>query len=137
MRPEPTAERKNRKEQQMEPTETPLGQMAPPKSGHPLRTPPESGGILRGGPLLGGAICPDVVCSSASTRMQREVHALILILYDKAFQLKLSGNEVYHTNSSILLGKNMLCSKLHYQKGFDSILCSHHISRNVFLRLFC
>jgi len=40
--------------------ETTLGQMAPPKSGHPLRMPPDAGGILRGFPLLGGAICPNV-----------------------------------------------------------------------------
>jgi hypothetical protein len=28
-----------------------------------------------------------------------------------------SGNEVYNTNSSILFVKNMMCSKLHCQKG--------------------
>ena len=33
----------------------------------------------------------------------------------------LSGNEVYSTNSLILLVKNMLCSRLHGQKGFNSI----------------
>ena len=36
----------------------------------------------------------------------------------------LSGNKVYYTNSSILLEKNMLCNKLHDQKGFDLIPCS-------------
>jgi len=41
--------------------ETSLGQMAPPKSGRPLRMPPDSGGILRGCPLLGVAIFPNVV----------------------------------------------------------------------------
>jgi len=30
----------------------------------------------------------------------------------------LSGNEVYYKNALILLIKIMLCSKLHYQKGF-------------------
>jgi len=38
-----------------------FGQMAPPKSGHPLGMPPGSSGMLRGCPLLGGAICPNVV----------------------------------------------------------------------------
>jgi len=41
--------------------ETTFRQMAPPKSGHPLRMPPESGLILRRCPVLGGAICPSVV----------------------------------------------------------------------------
>ena len=31
----------------------------------------------------------------------------------------LSGNEVYYTKSLILLAKNMLYSKIHYQKGFN------------------
>ena len=35
-----------------------------------------------------------------------------------AFKLKLSGCEVYYTNSLILPVKIMLCSKLHCQKGF-------------------
>ena len=43
------------------------------------------------------------------------------ILYKKVIKLKLSGNEVYFTNSLILLGKNMLGSKLHCQKGFNLI----------------
>jgi len=38
---------------------------------------------------------------------------------EKAFKLKLSGNEVYYTNALLLLIKNMLCSKLHCQKGFE------------------
>jgi hypothetical protein len=41
---------------------------------------------------------------------------LVVILCEKAFKLKLSGNEVDYTNSLILLVKNMLCSKLHCQK---------------------
>ena len=40
----------------------------------------------------------------------------LLLLYEKAFRFKLSGNEVDHTNSLILLVKNVLCSKLHHQK---------------------
>ena len=36
--------------------------------------------------------------------------------YEKSFNLKLSGNEVYYTNNFISLVKNMLCSKLHCQK---------------------
>ena len=31
----------------------------------------------------------------------------------------LSGNQVYYTNSLLLLVKNMLCSKLYRQKGFN------------------
>ena len=34
----------------------------------------------------------------------------------------LSGDEVYYANSLILLVINMLCSKLHYQEGFNPIL---------------
>ena len=33
----------------------------------------------------------------------------------------LPDNEGYYTNGLILLVKNMLCSKLHYQKGFNLI----------------
>ena len=36
----------------------------------------------------------------------------------------LSAEEVYETNSSILIDKNMLSSKRHCQKGFDLILFS-------------
>ena len=38
---------------------------------------------------------------------------------------KLSGIEVYNTNSSILLVKNMLCSKLHCENGFNLIIFSY------------
>ena len=37
----------------------------------------------------------------------------------------LSGNELYYTNCSILLVKNMLCRELHCQKGFNLILFSY------------
>ena len=37
-------------------------------------------------------------------------------LYEICFNLKFSGNEVYHTIFEILLVKIMLCSKLHHQK---------------------
>ena len=40
-------------------------------------------------------------------------------LYERRIELNLSGNEVYYANSPILLAKNMLCSKLHCQKGFN------------------
>ena len=40
---------------------------------------------------------------------------------------KLSGNEVYYTNSLILLVENVLCSKLHCQKGLNLILFSYKI----------
>ena len=48
-----------------------------------------------------------------------------LRLYEKGIKLKRSGNDVYYTNSLILLVKNMLCSKLHRQNGFNSIPCSY------------
>ena len=44
--------------------------------------------------------------------------------------LNLSANEVYYTNSLILLVKNMLCSKLHCQKGFDLNPFSYKILRS-------
>jgi hypothetical protein len=40
----------------------------------------------------------------------------VQILHEKEFEFKRDGNEVYRTNSLILLAKNMLCSKLHRQK---------------------
>ena len=42
----------------------------------------------------------------------------------REFNPKLSGNEVYYTNYSTLLVKNMLCSKLNCHKGFHFILIS-------------
>jgi hypothetical protein len=43
------------------------------------------------------------------------------ILFEKIITLKLSGYQVYYTSSLVLLVENMLCSELHYQKGFDLI----------------
>ena len=43
--------------------------------------------------------------------------------------LNLSGNEVYYRNSLILPVKNMLCSELHRQKGFNLILFSYMSGR--------
>ena len=37
-------------------------------------------------------------------------------LYEERINLKKLYDEVYYTNTLILLVKNMLCSKLHYQK---------------------
>jgi len=48
----------------------------------------------------------------------------------RELNLNLSGNEVYYTNSLILLVKNMLCSKLHYQKGFNLNPFSYKIVRS-------
>ena len=50
-----------------------------------------------------------------------------LILYEKSFNLKTSGNEVYYTNSLILLIKMMLCGKIHGQKFFKLKLFSYKI----------
>ena len=40
---------------------------------------------------------------------------------------QISSNEVDYTHYLILLVKNMLCSKLHRQKGFNPIRFSHKI----------
>ena len=48
-------------------------------------------------------------------------------LYEKSFNSKLYGNEVYCTNASLLLIKIMLCSKLHCQKVFRLKLFSYKI----------
>jgi hypothetical protein len=36
------------------------------------------------------------------------------ILHEKGIKFKHSGNEVYYTNSIMLLVENVLCSKLHF-----------------------
>jgi hypothetical protein len=41
--------------------------------------------------------------------------------------LNLSGNEVYYRDGLILLVKNMLCSKLYGQRGFNLMLFSYEI----------
>ena len=43
----------------------------------------------------------------------------------REFTQNLSRDEVCYTNSLILLVKNMLCGKLHYQQGFKLILVSY------------
>ena len=43
------------------------------------------------------------------------------------FHVKLFGNEVCCTNASLLLVKNILCSKLQCQKGVSLILVSYTI----------
>jgi hypothetical protein len=58
------------------------------------------------------------LCRNPSPRNRRSLQSFASsfggpILCDKAFKLKLSGNEVYLTNSPV---NNMLCSKLHCQK---------------------
>jgi hypothetical protein len=45
-------------------------------------------------------------------------------LYQKELNRNPSGNEIHYTNSLMLLVNNMLCSKLHCQRGFNSILIS-------------
>jgi len=47
------------------------------------------------------------------------------ILNEKAFRLRLAGNEVYKMNSLIFLVKIMLCSKLHCQDVFKLTLLSY------------
>ena len=52
---------------------------------------------------------------------------LAWILYEKWIRLKLSSDEVHFTSSSLLLVKNMLCSKIHCQKGLNLIIFSYKI----------
>ena len=51
------------------------------------------------------------------------------IVYEKIITLNLSGNEVYYTDSLMLSVKNIVCSKLHCQKGINPILCSYATNR--------
>ena len=51
------------------------------------------------------------------------------ISHERGIKWKSFSNEVHHTNSSILLLKNMLCSNLDCQKGFDAISFSYEIWR--------
>ena len=44
---------------------------------------------------------------------------------ERVLYQNLSGNEVYYINSLILLVKNVLCSNLRYQKGFNLIAFSY------------
>ena len=50
-----------------------------------------------------------------------------MILYEERIRLVFCGNDVYCTNSLILLVKNMMCSKLHCQKGSSLIPFSYKI----------
>jgi len=59
---------------------------------------------------------------------------IIMFFLGKKYDMKgglnqnISGSAVYHTNSLILLVRNMLCSKLHFQQGFDLIPLSCEIA---------
>ena len=63
-------------------------------------------------------------CAQASTSRRRSCRLTTSIRgcqaakvsYERRMKLKLSGNEVYHTNSLIILVKIMLCRKRHCQK---------------------
>ena len=43
----------------------------------------------------------------------------VYILWEKSFNLKLSGDEFYSTNALLLIKKIMLCSRLYCQKVSD------------------
>jgi hypothetical protein len=51
------------------------------------------------------------------------------ILYEKLFNIKTSGNEVYNTASSLLVLFKNSCSELHYQKFFKLKGFSYKIGR--------
>ena len=55
-------------------------------------------------------ICADILV------VARHQPCVLQMLYEKLFNFKISGNEVYYTNLLSLLIKMMLCSKLHCQK---------------------
>ena len=46
---------------------------------------------------------------------------------EKRIKSNVSGNEVYDTNSLMLLFTHMLCRKLHCQKGFNLVPFSHKV----------
>jgi len=58
--------------------------------------------------------------SRMKTRRRRGVLSHKSYMERKLIQ-NLAGDEVYYTNSSLLLVKNKLCSKLYRQKGFNVI----------------
>jgi hypothetical protein len=49
------------------------------------------------------------------------------ISYEKGFELKLSGDEVYYTACSLLVVLKNSCGKLHCEKGFNLIPFSFEI----------
>jgi len=68
----------------------------------------------------------------AGGRLRRHVtrlHASPQSYMKRDLNQNFSGNEVYYTNSLILLVKNMLFSKLHCQKGFNLNPFSYKIFR--------
>ena len=50
---------------------------------------------------------------------QEERRLFHTILWEKSFNLKLSGNEFYSTNALLLIIKIMLCRKLRCQKSLN------------------
>ena len=60
-------------------------------------------------------------------RRRRESMPGQVILYEKRIKINISGNEVYYMHSSIFLVKNMMCSRLHCQKGLNVSLFSYKI----------
>jgi len=50
------------------------------------------------------------------------LESILTILYEEGIKLRISGNDLYYTNSLILLVKNMLCDKLHRKEvSFNSL----------------
>ena len=77
--------------------------------------------LLAGVPVAaGGALVPARDRTLAEARqgddVLRSVPALLPILYEKSFNPKLSGHEVYCTAALLLPVMTMLCRKLHCQK---------------------
>ena len=50
-----------------------------------------------------------------------------MILYEKTFNLKLSGDQVYHAACSLLVILKNSCGKFHCQKGFNLIHLSYRM----------
>ena len=70
-----------------------------------------------------------------SQRVFQRASRPLKVLHEKGIELKPSGNEGYYTNSLILLVKNMLCGKLHCQKGCDYLYRGLIISHDYLLNL--
>ena len=71
--------------------------------------------LMRGKELTMDLFCPQATLHSGHG-MFAHARASEKVLYEKAFILKLSGNEVYNTACSLLVILKNSCSELHCQR---------------------
>ena len=69
-----------------------------------------------------GWLSPAPTCQFQTTVFRAQIprlepESVPRILQKKGSNIRLSGNEIFCTNASILLGKHILCSNIHLQKG--------------------